>query len=99
MNKNIKIVSPIRFFLFILISTMILVFSFVGVFSITQTEASSYDTYVQVEVAENDTLWEIASDYAEGSVDIRTIVKDICEINEIQSGDIKAGDKIFVPIY
>lgn len=98
MNKNIKIVSPIRFFLFILISTMILVFSFVGVFSITQTEASSYDTYVQVEVAENDTLWEIASDYAERSVDIRTIVKDICEINEIQSGDIKAGDKIFVPI-
>ena len=69
-----------------------------GVFFGMESDASSMDTYREVQVSQNDTLWSIASEYCDDSKDVRTTVKEICEINDIQPEDIQAGDTIFVPV-
>ncbi len=63
--------------------------------------AGSSDTaiptpYVKVSVKPGDTLWSIAESIApEG--DRRSLVADIVEINHLESLELQAGQKIYVP--
>ncbi|MDD5823673.1 MAG: LysM peptidoglycan-binding domain-containing protein [Firmicutes bacterium] len=100
MFKKYKIVSPVRFFIFVLLTTMILVFGLVTVFTSARTEAATINSFVQVEINENDTLWTIATEYADDSMDIRKFIDELREINDIDANDsIHPGDQIFIPIY
>lgn len=100
MTKRYKVVKPVRFFLFVLIVTMALVIFISTLFTGSETEASSMDTFVQVELSESDSIWTIASEYCNDSQDIRDFIKDIKDVNDISSADtLHPGDKIFVPIY
>ena len=96
MKKKYKIVSPVRFFIFILVTVLsmtMLVYSLLG---FATTEAGTSDTYRQVEVQQNDTLWSIANKYSGKYVDPRTTVNKICELNNISASDVKPGDTILV---
>ena len=84
MKKRYKIVSPVRFFIFVLIVIL----------SLTGTT----DTYRQVEIHQNDTLWSIADRYCGKSIDPRTAVDKICNINGINASDVQPGDTILVPV-
>lgn len=100
MFKKYKIVSPVRFFIFVLLFTLIMVFGLVSIFTSSRTEAAAINSYVQVVVEENDTLWTIASDYSDDSMDIRDMIDDIRDINDIEANEsIHAGDQLFIPIY
>ncbi len=99
MQKRYRLVSPIRFIVMTFICTTILIFGIAGLISSTHTQAASFDTFAQVEISENDTLWSIADEYSDTGMDLRDVVGDICEINEISAGDIQPGDIIFVPVY
>ncbi|MBQ0004258.1 MAG: LysM peptidoglycan-binding domain-containing protein [Clostridiales bacterium] len=97
--KRYKIVSPVRFFIFVLLVTMTLVFGIVSLCSNT-TEAASVNTFAQVTVQSDDTLWTIASEYVDDSMDIRDYIDEIREINDIGNNEsIYVGEQIFVPIY
>lgn len=67
--------------------------------SITTMKAYSKDIpqfdYVSVEMG--DTLWSIAKDYA-GSKDIRQVVYEISELNNIHNNPIHIGDIIQIPL-
>ena len=94
MKKKYKIVSPVRFFIFVLVTVLsmtMLVYSLLGF-------AGTSDTYRQVEVKQNDTLWSIANKYSGKYVDPRTTVNKICELNGISASDVKTGDTILVPV-
>lgn len=100
MKKKYKIVSPIRFFIFVLFSVLLismLSYTFLGM---STTEASSVNTYRQIEVRENDTLWNIAETYCDqdNKLDTRKIVNQICEINNVDASAISPGDVLFVPV-
>ena len=60
--------------------------------------AAEETIYKKVTIYSGDTLWNIASDYTEPSKDIRKLVKEICEINDVSPGDIIPGQTILVPI-
>jgi len=60
--------------------------------------AAEETIYKTVTIYSGDTLWGIASDYTEPSKDIRKLVKEICEINDVSPGDIIPGQTILVPI-
>ena len=99
MKKRYKIVSPVRFFIFVLICTLVLVFGLVSIITTTSTEAASVNTFVQVEVQEDDTLWNIAETYVDSNSDIRDYIDDICEINDIGNNEsIYVGQKLFIPV-
>ncbi len=97
--KKYKIVSPIRFFIFVLIVTFVIIFGLVTLFGSNRTEAASVNTYTQVKVEADDTLWSIASDYIDDSTDIRSFIYEIREINDIEDGEsLHVGDLLFIPV-
>lgn len=84
----------------VLVMTAVILFIMIvfSAFSGVESDASTADTYRQVQVSQGETLWEIASEFSSSNQDVRTTVKEICEINDIQPEDIQAGDTIFVPV-
>jgi len=97
-NHHYRIVKPVRFFIFVLICVMAIVFAVYSLTSYNRAQATSFNTYVQVSVKENDSLWDIASEYTDKYSDVRDTIDDICEINGIGPEDIQPGDIVFVPV-
>jgi hypothetical protein len=72
-----------------------------GFAAFTGASAGSTDTaiptpYVRVSVKPGDTLWSIAQSIAPNS-DRRSLVADIVEINHLESLELQAGQKIYIP--
>lgn len=75
-------------------------FAALGIVNSNFAVASSVNTYQQVTVTDNGSLWEVAESYCQSNMDIRDYIDDICEINDISSSDfLQPGQVIFVPIY
>ena len=45
-----------------------------------------------------DTMWDIASHWAEDGEDVRAVIYRICEANGLASTDLQPGQKIVVPV-
>lgn len=99
MKKHYKIVKPFRFFVFILICVLIIAFAASTIIGLNKASAATVNTYRQVVIQTNDTLWNIAEEYCSDDIDIRDYILDVCEINDIYVNNLQAGDVIFVPIY
>lgn len=99
MNRHYKIVNPLRFFAFVMLSVTILTVACLRIFDIDQAQAASVSRYKQIEIQESDTLWNIAESYCSPDMDIRTYIDDICETNDISADGVMPGDTVFVPIY
>ena len=99
-KHHYRIVKPFRFFLFVTISIMILVFAGYTVIGAGNAEASAVRTYVQVTIEDGDSLWSIVERCNKGSnIDVQSAIYDVYEINDIDAADIHPGDKLFIPIY
>ena len=92
-----RVVKPVRFFVCILIMVMGLSTLLFTVF-VPSTEAAAADTYRQVVVHENETIWTIAEENCPSGTDPRIHVKEICEINDVDPGEIQPGDVLIVPV-
>ena len=99
-RHHYRIVKPVRFFMFILISIMITVFAGYTIIGAGNAEAATVRNYVQVTVDEGDSLWSIVERCNKGSViDVQSAVYDVYEINDIDAADVSPGDKLFIPVY
>lgn len=50
-------------------------------------------------VAPSDTLWSIASDYADRGSDLRELAADIREANGMTGSNLRVGQRILVPVH
>ena len=99
-GRRYKIVNPARFFVFVLICVLTIVFAGYTLINLGSAEASSVSTYQQVIIDSNDSLWEVAAEHCQSNMDVRDYIDDICETNDITSNDVlQPGQVIFVPIY
>ena len=99
-RHHYRIVKPFRFFLFVVISIMIIVFAGYTVIGAGNAEASAVRTYVQVTIDEGDSLWSIVERCnKDAHIDVQSAIYDVYEINDIDAADIPPGDKLFIPIY
>ena len=99
-SRRYKIVNPIRFFVFVFICVFTIVFASYSIATVTSADASAANTYQQVTITDNGSLWEVAESHCQSNMDIRDYIDDICDINDITSNDIlQPGQVIFVPIY
>lgn len=55
-------------------------------------------TVVAHVVAPSDTLWSIASEYADRGSDLRALTADIREANGMTGSNLRAGQRIVVPV-
>jgi Tfp pilus assembly protein FimV len=49
-----------------------------------------------VQVGSGDTLWDIASELADGG-DVRSMIEEIKQLNALDSNDLQAGQRLVVP--
>ncbi len=77
----------------------ILLISMISFTSILTLNAYSKDIpqFDYVSVQQGDTLWSIASDYADNK-DIREVIYEISKINNIHNNSIHPGDIIKIPL-
>ena len=99
MKKRYRIVKPVRFFAFILITVLLLTFATISLLNRSNADAASVNTYRQVLIEDNDSIWAIAENYCSNDMDIRDYVREVCEINDITLGDVRSGDLVFFPVY
>lgn len=83
---------------------VVLIFLIIFGISLFITHSSySYNSkkYISIYVAKGDTLWSIATDLKNTNYykekDIRYIISDIKEINNLKNSNISDGDKLLVP--
>ena len=99
-THHYRIVNPVRFFLFVVISIMILVFAGYSIVGAGNAEAAAVRSYAQVTIHDGDNLWSIVERYnPDANINVRDVIYEIYEINDIDADDIKPGDVIFVPLY
>lgn len=98
-HYKIMIVNPVRFFIFILITVFFITFAGFSLLSAGQAEASAPVRYAKVVIQENDTLWNIASSYNPEQSDIRELVHEIYDFNNIDANNLQPGDIVYVPVY
>lgn len=99
-TRHLKVVNPVRFFIFILISIMIMAFAGYSLIGAGHADAAAVHTYKQVVIHDGDNLWDIVEKYnPDVHKSTREIIYEICETNDIEADEIQPGDMIFVPIY
>ncbi|MDD4088946.1 MAG: LysM peptidoglycan-binding domain-containing protein [Tissierellia bacterium] len=96
LNKY-KVSDVMKFKRFMFLSLLLI--SIITFTSITSIKAYSKDIpqFDYVRVQHGDTLWSIASDYADNE-DIRQVVYEISELNNIHNNPIHIGDIIKIPL-
>lgn len=97
--KKYRITSKIRFTVFLVIMILCLVTAIGTVAGNNTANSSSMNEYNCVEVESGDTLWNIANEYKPANKDVRQVVYDICQINDISADQLTSGEKILVPVY
>lgn len=83
-----------RFMFISILFISILVFTSIPTLNAYSKDIPQFD---YIKVTEGDTLWSIASDYDDNK-DIRQLIHEISEANNIHSAEIFPGDVIKVPL-
>jgi LysM repeat protein len=77
---------------------IILSMAFILFLQFTPTvKSQSIVKYDKVTVCSGDTIWSIASEYIDESQDVRQLVYDIRELNNLTSAIIMPGQELLIP--
>lgn len=102
--KNVKIVNMRKFIrsIAILIGIVIAITFFSTKASLSHNDEGQMD-YETICVSQGDTLWNIATNQQEnnpyyGGKDVRFIVSELKEINQLESGNLQVGQELKVPV-
>lgn len=96
--KRYKIVNKKRFFAFQTFVLALIMILFSQVINRTVYSSVYQSRYIDIYVTEGDTLWTIAKDYLPEKTDIRKMIFDIKQFNNMETSYIYPGDTIKIPI-
>ena len=99
MKKRYRVVSKFRFTMFMVIMILCIMTVAGTLLGFNTVNSASMNQYNLVSVESGDTLWNIACEYGPDDMDVRQVVHDICDVNEISADELVAGSKIIVPVY
>ena len=92
-----RVKSRPRFIAFLVIMIGLVVGSLGFATGMYDTTASVTTDYTSYTVGYGDTLWDIANEAYQGNTDTRKIVYAICQLNDIQAGDLQPGMILTIP--
>lgn len=80
--------------------TVLAMMGAVATFASQQAFAGEGGGAVQVEtrtVVAGETLWQIAGEYSEPGQDVREVVDEVMDLNELRSSELRAGQELLIP--
>lgn len=85
----------------LIISLAIILGTSIRAFASSHNEKKQiYKYYTSVEVESGDTLWSLADNYiAQYNIDKTDYISEVCSLNQLQDGQIHAGQHIIVAYY
>ncbi|SFP61372.1 LysM peptidoglycan-binding domain-containing protein [Caldicoprobacter faecalis] len=96
MPRQIRIKSKTRFCIFLTVFIALFISLIAAVWN--GGKAASDVDWIEVEVVEGETLWHIAQRTLPPRTDIREYIRQIREANQLESCNIRVGQKLFIPI-
>jgi len=93
-----RVTSKFRFTLFISIITIIICMCLSVINGSANVSGSSMAVYETVTVMPGDTLWDIAESCAGPDTDIRSLMHEIEELNDVSNGNIFVGQELVIPV-
>lgn len=97
MFKKYRVVSKVRFTLFIITAIVIILGSAAMLMKPAYVIGSSEPTFDFVTVESGDTLWDIATRYSSDETDIRKFIYEISSLNDIDGTALTPGQEIKIP--
>ncbi|MBU5437630.1 LysM peptidoglycan-binding domain-containing protein [Tissierella sp. MSJ-40] len=98
-KKKYVIVNKRRFYAFLISLLVVIAIIFLSLLSNNKAYSSNYKTaYIEVAIKEGDTLWNIALKHLQEKQDLRKLIFEIKQFNEMESSYIYPGDIIKIPI-
>ncbi len=93
--KKLHLKRPERLVFFIIM----IGFVFLGMFGVQKTSyGESVPKYITIKVSQGDTLWTLAKDYVKEDEDIRDVIANIKELNNLKSSNIKIGQELVIKV-
>ncbi len=96
MNKTVRITNKYRFIAFVTICVLLMSMVIGALFPVRASESTEI-SYTEVKIHSGDTLWSLARQYGDQSKDVREVVYDICQLNNVTAGSIYPGQTIRIP--
>ncbi|SDY85471.1 LysM domain-containing protein [Proteiniborus ethanoligenes] len=98
-RKRIRIANKKRFTIFLSLVFCIITILTSNISKISLAYSSNNNNYKEMAIISGDTLWEIAKRNNPYNQDVRKIVYEIMEFNNMKTAEIKAGSVIKIPTY
>ena len=95
--RYLKIINPLRFQRAVALIVAVMCLLCFACYKMNCEERRVYEIH-RVTVHEGDTVWTIADDYNDQSIDVRYAINTLREINGLD-GDIHPGEVIYVPVF
>lgn len=93
-----KIVNKKRFINAITIISIIIFSIIVMFFSFTKNQEYT-ESYKNIYISKNETLWSIAKEYKKPNQDIRDYIYEIRKLNNMESATIYEGQELIIIVY
>lgn len=99
-SKKYVIIDSKRFFMFVTLIFVICAIIITLIFSQSNAYSSVYNQrYKEYQILAGDNLWGISLENMPHDYDVRRMVYDIKELNNMETSSIYEGDTIKIPIY
>ena len=99
LTGRIRVKSKVRFTIFLVVMILMMTSLISAITGASVASSSSTDQFQCVEIGSGDTIWAVAEKYGPEGTDVRKVVYDICEANDMDASELKAGQMILVPVY
>jgi len=97
-KKHYRIKNKFRFITFVTLLSLVLSIGFASISGLADVSGSEVKEYITVQVAEGDTLWDLAQKYGPSNVDCRKLVYEIGKLNNVDASSLQVGQYISIPV-